>query len=104
MSRTECTAPAPSSATPIVEKEPARSLRRKVEHLFWVETMEVAAKLNVDMRSLCGVWSSPCDPPRPDELVPIVAGYPVFFSEDCKRCARVYAAAARRVRERGTAR
>lgn len=84
------------SATP-TSPEQGRTTRKaptKTLHLYWVKHMEAAVELNVEMRSLCGVWTRPA---RPGHIPDVVDGYrPVPIPRDCKRCLRIYEAALRR--------
>lgn len=93
MSDTQCTTPAPESATYTKQRS------REVKHLFWVDTMRVAEELQVDMRSLCGVWKSPGELVERDEdrdLLEHVGFMALPEPDDCKRCIRVFEAHNRR--------
>ena len=78
------------------EQRTKRTKRTKVEHYFWTADMNFAAEVQVDMRSLCGVWDEPQESPA-SNFIPVVGGLvPLPDPEDCKRCLRVLAAELRR--------
>lgn len=70
--------------------------KAKVNHVVWVDNLELAREMGVDVRGLCGVWVKPWKR-KPDEVVEVVGDLvPLHYKRDCRNCARIYDAHVRR--------
>ncbi|CAN5398804.1 hypothetical protein BH11ACT8_BH11ACT8_04420 [soil metagenome] len=87
------------SARIITTPAPRTNKRAPIEHLFWCVDLAFTREVDVEIKTLCGLWrrnGGGAAKDAPMDVVPIIGGLiPLTEPRDCMRCAKAYAKRAR---------